>query len=263
MRGHAVAIAEILSQRNGAGREPVVTSTEIRPPAPLSTEREVVKPGVRRGSRRWLRVVIPLRGGRTDMDGHRSGALVPGTGSERLADAGPGRCRSAWLSLLAGQLEAAGVSIVRVTSSAAAVAQASTGDATLFVPAPDYLDPQFVLQVSRMPGRHRIVLVRPGRRAILTATVPAGVHSSRWATAIVAPQCETDYARRAGAAAVHRDAYDGDRPSTLCYDGSLIGFQREDVRSSLSARPSRSATIASGRRATPRSRPAYSPSSGE
>jgi hypothetical protein len=124
-------------------------------------------------------------------------------------------------------LTAAGVSIQRVTSSAAAVAAASSGDSTVFVPAPDYLDPRFVFQLTRAPGTHRIVLVHPGRWALLTATVPAGVHSSRWATAIVEPQCETEYAQRAGAAAVHRDVYDGDSPTTLCYGGSLIGFKRD------------------------------------
>ena len=140
-----------------------------------------------------------------------------------LAPDGTGRHGS---SQLAQRLRADGVSIERVTSSDAALTAARLGDATVFVPAPDYLNPLFVLQLTRIQaGSHRIVLVRPGDRARRTTTVPAGRRDSRFATATVDPACDTDYARQAGPAAVRRDIYDGASPTTRCYGGSLIGFR--------------------------------------
>jgi hypothetical protein len=139
-----------------------------------------------------------------------------------LAPTGTGRHGS---SQLAERLRANRVQIERVTSSAAALTAANMGDATVFLPAPDYLDPLFVLQLTRSSRTHRIVLVRPGDWARRTATVPAGLFSSRFATATADPACDTDYARRAGPAAVRRDVYDAAGPTTRCYDGSLIGFQ--------------------------------------
>jgi hypothetical protein len=140
-----------------------------------------------------------------------------------LAPTGVGRHGS---SQLADRLQADGVTIERVTSGAAALVAANQGDATVFVPAPDYLNPLFVIQLTRLPTSHRIVLVRPGALARRTATVPAGLRSSRFATATVDPVCDTEYARQAGAAAVRRDVYDGERPTTRCYGGSLMGFRR-------------------------------------
>ncbi len=206
-----------------------MTTTGVRRPAPASDEPRLTTlvGASRRRSRRWPRFVIPLvvvaLAWLATFAAHAY-QEPNSSDSQTLSPTGAGRHGS---SQLADKLQAAGVSIVRVSSSAAAVAAANGGDATVFVPAPDYLNPRFVLDLARTPGSHRIVLVRPGWRALLTATVPAGVHSSRWATATVEPQCATEYARRAGAAAVRRDVYDGDDPSTLCYGGSLIGFQRE------------------------------------
>jgi len=147
----------------------------------------------------------------------------PDLGDEgTMAPEGTGRHGA---SQLADRLRADGVAIQRVTSSAEALTAAAQGDATVFVPAPDYLNPLFVLQLTRLPGSHRIVLVRPGALARRTATVPAGLRTTRFATATVAPDCDTDYARDAGPAAVRRDVYDGFSPTTQCYGGSLIGFR--------------------------------------
>ena len=175
--------------------------------------------------RRWLRLVIPF-------------AVViliwiltaaahayqePDLGDEgTMAPDGTGRHGA---SQLADRLRADGVAIERVTSSTAALTAAGQGDATLFVPAPDYLNPLFVLHLTRLPGSHRIVLVRPGALARRTATVPAGLRTTRFATGTVAPACDTDYARDSGPAAVRRDVYDAFDPTTQCYGGSLIGFR--------------------------------------
>jgi Domain of unknown function (DUF4350) len=198
-----------------------MTVTTVRSQAPALPE----PPWSERRRRHWLRLVIPfvvvLLGWILTAVAHAY--QEPDLGDAgTLAPSGTGRHGS---SQLAEKLRAAGVGIERVTSSAAAVTAANQGDATVFVPAPDYLTPTFVAELTLSPRTHRIVLVRPGTLARRTATVPAGLRSSRFATATVDPDCDTDYARQAGPAALRRDVYDGASPTTRCYGGSVIGFK--------------------------------------
>src|SRR4029450_5030667 len=79
------------------------------------------------------------------------------------------------------------------------------------------------------PGWHRVVLVRPGTLFRIGAGLPVGVRTSRWATATVAPDCSSDFAVRAGQAAMRRDVYEADRPDIRCYGGGLVGFRFEST----------------------------------
>jgi hypothetical protein len=153
----------------------------------------------------------------------------PGT----LSPTGTGRHGA---SQLAELLQARGVTIVRVTSSADAVAAAAGQDATIFVPAPDYMDGRLMFALAEMSGRHRVVLVKPGLLGQLFSLVPAGVAHSRWATTTAEPACSAEYASRAGVATVLRDSYatfdTGDatttgvdpRQTADCYRGSVVEF---------------------------------------
>jgi hypothetical protein len=191
-------------------------------PEPTAPERAADQALPKR--RRWLRLVIPfavvalvwlltaVAHAHQDPDLGNPGTLAPdGTGRHGA-------------SQLADRLRDAGVRIERVGSSADALRAARAGEATIFVPAPDYLNPAFVLDLAEVPGSRRVVLVRPGARAWLTATLPVGVRTSRFATAVVAPACNAPYARAAGPASVRRDTYDWFNPTTRCYGDSLVGF---------------------------------------
>ena len=120
-------------------------------------------------------------------------------------------------SLLADRLRAQGVTVIPVTSTDAALSAARRLDATIFVPISAYAEWRLIPDLVAMTERdHRIVFVRPGSR---WGILPADA-GSRWATQIVDPGCRLPEAVAAGAAAVHRDIYDGAR----CYGGSLAEF---------------------------------------
>ena len=126
---------------------------------------------------------------------------------------------------LAGMLTAAGVEIHLVTSSREALAALSAvPDATVFVPTPNLLDPEFFFRAEQQPGGHRLVLVRPNGR---TAS-RVGFLSSlpRWAARTVRPGCDTDFAVAAGPATVLRSRYRAiDGPAHInCYGGGLVGL---------------------------------------
>jgi hypothetical protein len=134
-------------------------------------------------------------------------------------------------SRLAQRLTAEGVTIERVTSARAAIRAATVdgataGGATIFVPTPDFLHPSFSQVITDLPGSHRVVLVRPGRRTLLFSALPIDPARTRWATATVAPDCPDRIAERAGAATVHRTRYAtfGDAPTVDCYGGSLVAL---------------------------------------
>jgi hypothetical protein len=142
----------------------------------------------------------------------------PGT----LSPTGTGRHGS---SQLAERLRDKGVTIARVTSSRAAADAARSGDATIFVPTPDYLLPGFLQAwLTESNGNNRIVLVQPGLLTTAQLGEPIGIRTSRWATGVADPNCATDYAQAAGPAGVRHDIYQADRPTTRCYGGSLIGL---------------------------------------
>ena len=149
----------------------------------------------------------------------------PGT----LSPLGIGRHGS---SRLAELLHGRGVRVERVTTGLQALQAAATGDATVFVPAPDYIDPTFASYVAHVPGAHRVVVVQPGLRTLIFSGIPIINLDERWATATVAPRCSTGYAVEAGPAAVLHDRYvvDGQAPIVDCYAGAVVGVRNGDTQ---------------------------------
>jgi hypothetical protein len=198
-----------------------VTAPAPAPPAPPAGPR---KP---RRERRWIRLALPLGlvllfwavtytlHAMDEPDLGEAGTFSPvGTGahgSSRLAD------------LLREQ----GVTVERVTTPAEAVRAATGRDATVFIPTPDFVGSRILAVLGQAPGSHRVVVVRPGTLFRISAALPVGVRTSRWATATVAPDCSTDFAERAGPAAMRRDVYEADQPAIRCYGGGLVGFRFE------------------------------------
>ena len=186
-------------------------------------------PPRRRRSRRWIRAAAPFAVllilwtitavahlyEEPDLD-------EPGT----LSPTGTGPDGS---SRLAEILRARGVRVDRVTSSQEAVRVAGTGDSTVFVPAPDFLNPTFAAFIASVDGAHRVVVVRPGRRTTFFSPVPIYPADQRWATAIVEPACSEAFAAAAGPAAAHRQVYVAEEPTVDCYLGGVVGVQNGDT----------------------------------
>jgi hypothetical protein len=177
-----------------------------------------------RRSWRWLRLAIPpavvvlvwlgtaVAHAYQEPDLRDAGTLSP---------VGTGRHGS---SQLAQRLTERGVSVVRVTSSDAAVS-AVGNDTTIFVPAPDLLDYRFMSRLDLTSGRHRIVLVRPGAIGSPAAGQSVWLAHRRWATGRASPGCQASYA--AGPATVKRDSYTWEPEEmrvtpTVCYGGSVL-----------------------------------------
>ena len=188
------------------------------------------KVAVRR-QRRWHRVVVPfavvallwvitaVAHAVEEPDLDEPGTLSPiGTGRHGSSD-------------LAKLLSGRGVTVVRVTSSTEALDAASGRDATIFVPAPDFMHPAFLLATAELSGAHRVVIVRPGLRTLLFSRLPVTPAGSRWATAAVAPGCR--FAEPAGTAATFRSTYTpfGEATAFRCYGDSLVGVWQGDTQS--------------------------------
>jgi hypothetical protein len=194
--------------------------TPVDPTPPLT-------PPVRR--RRWLRAVVPFLVVALFWSWTFAAHWLnepnlgnPGT----LAPGGTGPDGS---SALSDRLRQHGITITRVTSTAAAVDAARGTDATIFVPEPDYLNGTLVGRVVNLGGNHRIVMVRPGLAAQLASGAPMGGLGDRWATKAVAPRCPERFAADAAIAAVFHSSYapyssDGGPYITMnCYSGGLVG----------------------------------------
>jgi hypothetical protein len=138
---------------------------------------------------------------------------------------------------LAGSLSDAGVTVDQYTDPTAAFQAAATGDATVFVPAPQYLNSdEWYLLSGLRETEARVVLVLPPPTYLTTA----GLYekTERIATKTVAPgDCGLAEAEEAGAAAVLRQPYDAREDSgsdyasprewQWCYDGGLAWNQAQ------------------------------------
>jgi hypothetical protein len=198
-------------------------------PAPPTAASPASPPPRRRRPRRWIRAVAPFAvllllwtitfvahaADEPDLDD-------PGT----LAPTGTGPDGSSRLAELLAQR---GVRIDRVTSSREAVGKIATGDSTVFVPAPDFLNPTFPWFIASLQGAHRVVVLRPGRRTMLFSPVPIYPIDQRWATAVVAPRCSESFAIDAGPAAAYRQVYGADEASVRCYSDGIVGVQTGDT----------------------------------
>jgi hypothetical protein len=142
-----------------------------------------------------------------------SPASADGVGGQRLARA----------------LAARGVQVQRMTRTSDALVAAYGGDATLFVPVPRVVHPDYLAMLRLMPSTTRIVLVDPARQALDGAGIPLSPGGRRWAAEAVLPDCAVEEARAAGRAAALRQRYQGE--GDRCYDAGVVrlNWQRADL----------------------------------
>ncbi|MEV0457135.1 DUF4350 domain-containing protein [Catellatospora methionotrophica] len=135
---------------------------------------------------------------------------------------------------LAARLRDRGVTIRHVTDSdeALTAAEAAGGDATLFVPTPDFPHRGQLRQLYLLPDRTRVVLVEPDDDQVRQAVDGLGATERRWATRVAAPGADcrlTD----AGPAAVVRTRYglleQAEVAVESCYDGGVVRVVEDGV----------------------------------
>jgi hypothetical protein len=122
---------------------------------------------------------------------------------------------------LADRLTRRGVVIDRRTDTPAALRAASSGDVTLFIPAPDLVWPNYLGRLPGLPPSTHVVLVAPGPAQIGQTGLAVTTAGHRWAAAAPDPGCDQPWAT--GPAAARRWAYvalAGGRFS--CYDGGVV-----------------------------------------
>lgn len=177
------------------------------------------KPQVKR-DRRWKRVVIPFA---------VLIALITGTLIVHAIET-PDQDDSDYLSpvsqadigsaVLAGRLRDQGVTVVRETSTTAALSAMTGGDATLFVTTPDLADIEQLSAPGAVPPGTRMVVVTPDDAAFVQTTWAVGVARERWAPGLVDPDCADPIAHAAGQADVGKLWY-APTGTTSCYGGAV------------------------------------------
>ncbi|HEY1177513.1 MAG TPA: DUF4350 domain-containing protein [Phytomonospora sp.] len=139
-------------------------------------------------------------------------------------------------SVLAQRLAERGVAVDVVTGVADAIALAGQGNTTLFVPAPDFVRGDQLLEMAYLPAGTRVVLVKPGAYRLMSMT-GLRIAESRIATGLAEPACNVPEAVAAGPAEVFRDRYatrtqvEGAEPVDLgvpCYGGSMVTVPSAD-----------------------------------
>jgi hypothetical protein len=208
-----------------------MTATLIAPPA-ASPQPGVAAP--RRRRRRWHRIAVPL--------GMAAALIVGSIVVHELA--APDRTEPSFLSptvdgphsgrRLAELLRARGIAVHRETSSAAALRRlwASPTNATLFVPAPEFVHTDYLWMMGNGRTGSRIVLVEPSDSALGEALPMIFVGDRRWSTAVTSAGqgCEIV---DAGPAAVTRNRYgvaaDYDGSVDSCYEDGLLRVPTERV----------------------------------
>lgn len=123
---------------------------------------------------------------------------------------------------LAGALTRQGVPIERRTSTPEAIAAAtSIRGATLFIPAPEMVRPEYLDDLRIIPPSTRVVLVAPDRSAMASVGAYVPQAGPRWTAAAPGPGCDEPFAT--GPAAVARYRYAPAAAQTLrCYDGAVV-----------------------------------------
>ncbi|MGK5738479.1 DUF4350 domain-containing protein [Micromonospora sp. URMC 103] len=193
------------------------------PPIPAPARDETAK---RPPRRRWHRLAVPLglaaalvtttlvtyavdRPDPTD-PGFLSPVETGGHGGSRLAEA----------------LRRGGVTVQRETEPAPALRAARTGPATVFVPAPDLLQPDTLARITRLAPGSRLVLVDPSRRSLVDAGLPLTPRDRRWAAKVGDPRsdgrpCPLPELGPVRRAAAQLQRYEADDVADLCFSAGL------------------------------------------
>ncbi|GIJ51051.1 hypothetical protein Val02_79370 [Virgisporangium aliadipatigenens] len=189
-------------------------ATEAPPPA------EAKKPR----SYRWLRLVVPYLVVLALLGISGLAYSLDSPDPEDATFLSPLRNDDVGASKLAGRLRERGITVERVTDAGAALTSAHRGDATLFVPAPEFVHSYHLRMLKLMPSTTNVVLVRPDARTLDRGYLPVGVEEEHWATRVGQPGCDDPAARTAGRAAADRIRYltDIDLALVSCYAGGLV-----------------------------------------
>jgi hypothetical protein len=127
---------------------------------------------------------------------------------------------------LAELVRAKGITVDRQTRSSDALTAAwkLRGQATLFVPTPKYMHPDYLWMLRNSPPGTRIVLVEPDSGELDDALPPLGQAQKRWATAVTEPgrDCPLTTAGSAGVTRSRYAEYSGHvHTATYCYENGL------------------------------------------
>ncbi|GIH07061.1 hypothetical protein Rhe02_51280 [Rhizocola hellebori] len=143
---------------------------------------------------------------------------------------------------LADLLRAKGIQIQRHTRSSDALAAVwgMRGTVTLFVPAPEFMHPDYLWMLRNSPGGTRVVLVEPGTRQLTDALPPLGVAERRWATAVASPGpgCTLSDARRVGTTRTRYGLWsDALVSAEYCYEQGLAALSFQGVEFVVAGSP--------------------------
>jgi len=185
-------------------------------------------------SRRWMRFALPFA---------VVAGLVTLTGIAHVVQQ-PDPTDASFLSptsddgdgarLLADRLTRAGVRVDVRTTSAEALAAASSGPVTVLVTTPGLVHPTNLALLTSLPPEVRVVLVAPDARQVRLAGFDIGVGGPLWTAAAPEPGCPIDFAAAAGPAAALRWAYDAHGYAAVsCYLNGLVEFRSSGASMSL------------------------------
>jgi hypothetical protein len=207
----------------------------LRAPAPTE---EGLAPVRKKRSWRWLRLVIPFVVVALAVIGSGTAYLLEQPDQRDAAYLSPVSGAGIGARHLADALRQRNITVERQTRTSDALVSAYRGDATLFLPAPDLVNPFYLRMLKLMPATTRIVLVEPGSGALNSGHQPIAAADRRLAAHAVAAGCALAAARDAGAAAVQRSTYSAVDPKVAteldrCYGGSLVVFSRGPVETTV------------------------------
>jgi hypothetical protein len=143
---------------------------------------------------------------------------------------------------LAELLRAKGIEIQRHTRSSEALtaAWAMRGRVTFFVPAPEFMHPDYLWMLRNSPGGTRVVLVEPRERQLTDALPVLAVAERRWATAVASPGagCTLSDARRVGTARTRYGLWAGAPINAeYCYEQGLAALTFQGVEFVVAGSP--------------------------
>jgi hypothetical protein len=135
-----------------------------------------------------------------------------------------------------------GIKIARHTRSSDALAEVwrMEGEVTLFIPAPEFMHPDYLWMLRNSPGGTRVVLVEPGDRQLTDALPALGVAERRWATAVTSPGsgCTLSDARRVGTTRTRYGTWQGiPAPVEYCYEQGLAAISFQNVNFVVAGSP--------------------------
>ncbi len=143
---------------------------------------------------------------------------------------------------LAELLRAKGISIQQHTRSSDALSAAwgMGGKVTFFVPAPEFMHPDYLWMLRSSPAGTRVVLVEPGSSELTEALPPLGVAGRRWATSVTAAgaQCTLTDAKRVSTTRSRYGLWSNARETAeFCYEHGLAALTFSGVEFVVAGSP--------------------------